>query len=112
MSKSVSIYQFANQVGVAPQRIYGLNREGKIPAELMVQAVDGKPMLKLDEALVWWEERSNAPRESRSAYVAPQADPKQILEMLVGWFEQANKKVLARDLKKVLAQMDQPEENQ
>ena len=110
MEKMVSIYQFAKLVGKPAQYFYGLNREGKIPEELIVPALDGKPMLKLEEAKVWYEERRNSPRSNGVTRMNNGMAPEDVLGHLVTWFEMAGKKTIARDLKKVLDQITPVEE--
>lgn len=103
----VSIRAFAIAMGKAPQQLYGMNREGKIPVELIVTDLKGQPMLKLEEATQWWNERQ-AGKASKvtTSNVQAQQDPKLLLSMLVSWMEQTSNKKLTEDLKEVLAKME------
>lgn len=103
----VSIRAFAIAMGKAPQQLYGMKREGKIPADLIVEDLSGQPMIKLAEGTEWWNNRTvaRAAKVTTNTIQAEQ-DPKALLTLLIGWMEQTNQKKLTADLKKVLAEME------
>lgn len=114
MEKLVSIYQFSKLAGKPAQYFYGLHREGKIPAEIIVMdEMKGQPMLKLEEAQAWYLARKNAPKSNNQPVQMVQGlQPNDILGLLVEWFDKAGKKAVSRDLKKVLDQINNDQENQ
>lgn len=106
----VSIRAFAIAMGKAPQQLYGMKREGKIPVELITEDLSGQPMLDLVAATEWWNNRQAA-KETKvtTNTVQAQQDPKLLLSMLISWMEQTSNKKLTNDLKEVLAKMESSE---
>jgi len=108
--KFVSIYQFANLVGSRPQHLYSLNREGKIPEDLIKEGLDGKPMLSLERAQEWWKNRLLAREEKKAEKVMLVQDPIATLQMLVAWFEQTKHREITKSLKEVLVKLESEQE--
>ena len=97
MANLVSIYQFAKLMGKPAQYFYALHREDKMPEEILEYDMTNKPLLRVEEATKWYEERQTAPR----GQAVMGMDPNQILSLLITWFDQAGKKDLSEALKKV-----------
>ena len=109
-SKVVSAITFARMIGKQPQQVYGWMRTGSMPEDcIVVNAMNNQKMIDSEKAMVWYENRPQ--RTSSNKPVRMAQDPSAILEMMIGWFEQAGQKKVAADLKGVLETMKQGEES-
>ena len=107
-SKAVSAITFARSIGKQPQQVYGWMRTGAIPEDVIItNALTGQKMLDEAKALAWYETRPTRTGGTSNQATRMAQKPEAILEMMIGWFEQAGQKKVAADLKGVLDTMKQ-----
>jgi hypothetical protein len=100
----VSPIKFAELIGKRPQQVYGWIREGKMDS-VLVETADGRKLVNVELGLEWFQNRPAKANSSAPTFVSNK--PKQILEMLISWMENAGQKKIANDLRtKVLAEME------